>query len=159
MVKPDDGSKMIFAPADAVRPLPCFFDYLNDDLVRMVVWATTEGGAVRPPAALRGVDQRLRTIVKGTRIWRDEWVDMFMERNQIFGTSWPRSTFEAGGSTSIEKWLRNQSRVIEWNDPVLVRHVDSCKKLALVSDGNGQYMMKLVPFKEKLAKWVTSFNL
>ena len=80
LVKLDEGSKQIFAPPEAIRPLPCFFDLLNDDLVRMVVWATTEGRAVRPPAALRGVDQRLRPIVKGTRIWRDQWVDSWMER-------------------------------------------------------------------------------
>ena len=93
LVRLDEGSKMIFALAEAIKPLPNFFDYLNDDLLRMVVWATTEGGVVRPPAALRGVDQRLRTIVNGTRIWRDEWVDARMERVQLEGRDWAtRST-------------------------------------------------------------------
>ena len=36
MVRLDEGSTMIFALAEAIRPLPNFFDYLNDDLLRMV---------------------------------------------------------------------------------------------------------------------------
>ena len=113
LVRLDEGSMMIFALAEAIRPLPCFlYDYLNDDLVRMVVWATTEGGTVRPPVALRGVDQRLRTIVNGTRIWRDEWVDARMERCTLAGLSATRSKYEAGGALSIEKKIENLARSI-----------------------------------------------
>ena len=110
LVRLDEGSKMIFALAEAIRPLPNFFDYLNDDLLRMVVWATTEGGVVRPPAALRGVDQRLRTIVNGTRIWRDEWVDGWMERCTLLGEMEfaTRSRYEAGGIMSIDKKIENR---------------------------------------------------
>ena len=31
------------------------FEDLDDDLQNMIVWATTEGGAAKPAAALRGV--------------------------------------------------------------------------------------------------------
>ena len=53
LVRLDEGSTMVFALAEAIRPLPCFFDYLNDDLVRMVVWATTEGGRQTARCAAR----------------------------------------------------------------------------------------------------------
>ena len=89
--------------------LPSYFDLLNDDLVRMVVWATTEGGAVRPPAALRGVDQRLRTIVKGTRIWRDEWVDAWMERCTLEGLNWNRSSIR-GGRRHVHREMHRELR-------------------------------------------------
>ena len=72
------------------------------------------GRAVRPPAALRGVDQRLRTIVKGTRIWRDEWVDAMMERCTLMGGWATRSSFEAGGAYSIEKKIENFAPTIKW---------------------------------------------
>ena len=46
----------------------------------MIVWATTEGGLVKPAAALRGVNKKLRAMVEATHTWHNEWVDAWMER-------------------------------------------------------------------------------
>ena len=87
MVKLDEG-KLLQVPEDVIRPLPCFFEeLLDDDLQNMIVWATTEGGAVKPAAALRGVNKKLRTMVEETRTWHDQYVDMWMERNKLEGTN------------------------------------------------------------------------
>ena len=102
MVKLDEG-KLLQVPADVIRPLPCLFEeLLDDDLQNMIVWATTEGGAIKPAAALRGVNKKLRTMVEETRTWHNEWVAMWMERNKLTGESFPRSRYEAGGDMSIE---------------------------------------------------------
>ena len=63
----------------------------------MIVWATTEGGLVKPAAALRGVNKKLRTMVEATRTWHNEWVDAWMERESWRRESYPRSNFEKGG--------------------------------------------------------------
>ena len=59
------------------------FDDLDDDLQNMIVWATTEGGAAKPNAALLGVNKKLRTMVEQTHTWHDEWVDAWLERNKL----------------------------------------------------------------------------
>ena len=48
------------------------------------------------------------------RMWRDEWVDMWMERGRMESAGWPRSQFEAGGANSIEVLLREDAADIQW---------------------------------------------
>ena len=78
------------------------FDDLDDDLQNMIVWATTEGGLVKPAAALRGVNKKLRKMVEDTHTWHDEWVDACMERCEVEGWKdrFHRSQFETGGVLS-----------------------------------------------------------
>ena len=90
------------------------FEELDDDLQNMIVWATTEGGAVKPAAALRGVNKKLRTMVEETRTWHNEWVAMWMERYEQEGRSFPRSRFETGGVDSIETMIENLAVAIKW---------------------------------------------
>ena len=114
VVRLDKGSKLIFVPKEAVRLLPCFFDKLNEDLQNMIVWATTEGGLVKPAAALRGVNKKLRTMVEDTRTWHNEWVAAWTERAELMGIVPVRSKYEAGGHLSIEKTTENVAPNIKW---------------------------------------------
>ena len=102
---------------------PSRFEELDDDLQRMIVWATTEGGAVKPAAALRGVNKKLRTMVEATRTmveatrtWHDEWVDAWMERCTLLSENEcaTRSRYEAGGDMSIEEVIENLAGSIKW---------------------------------------------
>ena len=60
----------------------------------MVVWATTKGGTVKPAAALRGVNKKLRTMVEATRTWHKEWVDGWMERMKMQGSLRGKASLE-----------------------------------------------------------------
>ena len=73
------------------------------------------GGVVEPPAALRDVSTRWRTIVDGTRIWRDEYASMSMERCKLLGEMQhaTRSMYEAGGDYNIEKKIETNKKSIE----------------------------------------------
>ena len=92
------------------------FDELDDDLQRMIVWATTEGGAAKPNAALRGVNKKLRTMVEQTHTWHDEWVDAWMERAELDGKNYgTRAQLEVpGGPNSIEETIKNLAATIKW---------------------------------------------
>ena len=70
--------------ARAEAPASLFED-LDDDLQNMIVWATTEGGAAKPNAALLGVNKKLRAMVEATHTWHKEWVNAWMERDALTG--------------------------------------------------------------------------
>ena len=50
----------------------------------------------------------------GGRTWRDESVDMWVERNELNGEDYPRSNYEPGGVNSIEKYLKMFAASIQW---------------------------------------------
>ena len=74
--QPRRGVQSCFPEPRAFRTLT-----LNDDLHDMIVWATTEGGLVKPAAALRGVNKKLRAMVEATHTWHNEWVNAWMEKD------------------------------------------------------------------------------
>ena len=48
------------------------------------------------------------------RTWRDEWVDAWMERKQLAGENAKRANYEPGGISSIDKFIGQDTKQIEW---------------------------------------------
>jgi hypothetical protein len=69
------------------------------------------------------------------RTWRDEWVDMFMERKRLAREKAPRSRYEAGGDMSIEASSRNHAANIEFKVAQLGWAPEDAQAYSLVAGG------------------------